>query len=292
MKVISIVFSILLITSIQVHAQYADTSSIDKKKFRSLMITAGAVYSISIVGMYELWYKDSEKTSFHFFNDSKGWKQVDKLGHFYSTFYLSYGSSKGLQWTGMSKAKSDLWGSLAGFAIMLPIEIMDGFVVDYGASAYDLAANALGSGFYLGQSRLWNEIRIQPKFSFQRTEFPALREDDVLGDGFVSELLKDYNGQTYWLSFHVDRFIRFPKWLNLAVGYGANGMVYAEDDKNEAAGYHAYRQYYLGLDLDLSHLKTRSKALNTLLFVVGMVKLPAPAVQFSEKGTSFNFFQF
>jgi hypothetical protein len=41
-------------------------------------------------------------------------------------------------------------------------------------------------------------------------------------------MLKDYNGQTYWLS--VNLHIPSPKaqktqWLNLAIGYGADGMI-------------------------------------------------------------------
>jgi hypothetical protein len=149
----------------------------------------------------------------------------------------------------------------------------------------------VGSGFYLSQSLIWDEVRLQPKFSFHQTEYPSLRSDDVLGDG-ASELFKDYNGQTYWLSINLDKFFRFPKWLNLAVGYGADGMVYARDEDNEAAGYDAYRQFYLGIDFDLSHISTKSKAFNTLLYVVNMIRLPAPAIEFSEKGTAFRFFQF
>jgi hypothetical protein len=283
---------VLLASASHLQAQVSDSSAVNKKRLHGFIAASGVLYTASIIGLNQLWYSESEKEPFHFFNDNDQWKQVDKFGHFYSGFYLSYGYSKGLQWAGVTKAKSDLWGSLAGFMILVPIEIFDGFATDYGASAGDLLANGLGAGFYLGQSVLWDEIRLQPKFSFMRTEYPALRDDDVLGSSFITEMLKDYNGQTYWLSVNIDRFIRFPRWLNLVVGYGANGMVYAEDSQNEAAGYHAYRQYYLGIDFDLSHIKTRSKALNTALFFVNMIKLPAPAIRFSEKGTSFNAFQF
>ena len=31
---------------------------------------------------------------FDFFNDNGEWKQVDKIGHFYSTYYFSYGTSR------------------------------------------------------------------------------------------------------------------------------------------------------------------------------------------------------
>jgi hypothetical protein len=227
-------------------------------------------------------------TPFQFFNDNSEWKQVDKLGHFFSSFYFSYGTSRALRWCNVQPKKSDLVGSLVGFGIMLPIEILDGFSEAYGASAGDLLANAAGAAFFLGQSRLWNDPRIYPKFSFHRTHYAALRPD-VLGNDLTSEILKDYNGETFWLSADVDKFIKFPRWLNLAVGYGAEGMIYARDHQNIQAGYsEPYRQYYLSIDFDLRAIKSHSKTVNTLLFIVNMIKLPAPTVEFSSKGVKFH----
>ena len=269
-------------------SQSADTTNtLNKKRLRTFTAVGGAVYGSTLIGLNELWYKNDERTSFHFFNDNAEWKQVDKIGHFYSAFYLSAATSHTLTWCGVQKRKSDLWGSVTGFLIMLPIEIFDGLSSDYGASAGDLAVNALGSGFYLAQTAVWKEIRIQPKFSFHTTKYSQIRPN-TLGDNFTSELLKDYNGQTYWLSFDMDKFIKFPKWLNLAVGYGAQQMVYARDGENKDAGYDAYRQYYIAIDFDLTGIKTRSKVLKTAFAIVSMIKLPAPTVEFSSKGTRFH----
>ena len=228
---------------------------------------------------------------FTWFNDNHEWKQVDKLGHFFSTYYFSYATSEALQWTGVKPKKSDWIGALTGFAIMLPIEVMDGHSAAYGASAGDLFANALGAGFFYGQTALWNEQRIYPKFSFHTTEYAALRPE-VLGENIISQMFKDYNGQTYWLSVDMDKFLRFPKWLNLAVGYGADGMVYADAATNEANNYHAYRQFYVALDFDLTSIKTRSKALKTLIFFANMIKIPAPTLEFSSEGTRFHILYF
>ncbi len=289
------IFFLLLITNI-LFAQRKDSvyhlAEVNKRKLRTISIASGVGYGIGLIGLNELWYKDSEKQSFSFFNDNAEWRKVDKLGHFYSAFYLSYASSKSIKSCNVSGMKSDAWGSAIGFLMLLPIEIFDGYSADYGASTGDLAANAIGSGFYLGQSALWNEVRIQPKFSFRRTSFPPLRNDNVLGNGHISEIFKDYNGQTYWLSFDMDKFIRFPKWLNLALGYGADGMVYARETNNTEAGYSSFSQYYLGIDFDFTHVKTHSKALNAVLFVASIIKLPAPAIEFSKEGTTFRFFQF
>lgn len=280
-----------LLLPLSIVAQQRDTLQINRKRFNTFVIGSATGYGLTMVALNHLWYSDSKKQSFRFFNDNAEWKQVDKLGHFYSAFYFSYGTAAALKWSNVPAQKADLWGAVTGFLVLVPVEVFDGFSDAYGASAGDLVADAAGSAFYLGQQHLWNEVRIAPKFSFRRTGYAALRPN-VLGDSPASEILKDYNGQTYWLSADMDKFIRFPRWLNLAAGYGAQGMAYARDDQNKAAGYDAYRQYYLSIDLDLTAIRTRSKVLKTLIFIASTIKIPAPAVEFSRKGVAFHALQF
>lgn len=267
-------------------------STVNKNRLTGLVAGSAVVYGATLYGLNELWYSHQPSQSFAFFNDNAEWKQVDKVGHFYSTFYISYGADYALRWAGVKDRKAALIGSLVGFGVMLPIEIMDGYSAAYGASVGDLAANAAGAALYLGQTLAWKELRIYPKFSFHQTDYAPMRPN-VLGDNLVSEMFKDYNGQTYWLSFDMDKFVRFPKWLNLAVGYGAEGMVYARDEQNiEAQIGTPYRQYYLSIDFDLRAIRTRSKFLKGLIEVVSVIKLPAPAIQFSEKGVKAYAFYF
>jgi hypothetical protein len=270
-------------------AQLSDSTYVlNKERLKFGAIGSAVVYSAALVGLSQLWYTDSESQPFQFFNDNREWKQVDKLGHMFSTFYFSYGASRALQWCHAPPKKSDLIGSLVGFGVMLPIEILDGFSDAYGASTGDLLANAAGSALFLTQSTLWNEVRVYPKFSFHRTDYASLRSD-LLGSDLTSEILKDYNGQTFWLSFDMDKFVKFPRWLNLAAGYGAERMVYARDYQNRAAGYgDPFRQYYLSIDIDLTAIHSRSKTIRTLLFFANMIKLPAPAVEFSSTGVKFH----
>ncbi|HMV09455.1 MAG TPA: DUF2279 domain-containing protein [Cyclobacteriaceae bacterium] len=271
----------------RVSAQQIDSLQVNKKRLTKFVVFSSVAYTGTMIGLSELWYKDSGHQSFRFFNDNAEWKQIDKLGHFYAGFYFSYGTSKALRWSNVPARKSDLIGAATGFLILTPIEIFDGFSDAYGASTGDLMANAAGSVFFLGQSLLWNETRIYPKFSFHQTNYAHLRPN-TLGDNFSSELLKDYNGQTYWICADMDKFMKFPKWLNLAVGYGAQGMVYARDSQNNEAGYSAYRQYYLSVDFDLTGIRTSSKVLKTFFRLVSLVKLPAPAMELSKKGVKFH----
>ncbi len=270
-------------------AQQRDSANhINKKRLAGFVITSSVAYTASIVGLSELWYSDSPSQPFQFFNDNAEWKQVDKIGHFYSAYHLSSTTAQALRWCGVSKKKSDIIGAISGFAMLVPIEILDGRSEAYGASAGDLIADAVGAGLYIGQSLLWKEQRIIPKFSFHTTSYPSLNPN-LLGKGMPDEIVKDYNGQTYWLSVDMDKFMKFPRWLNIAAGYGAEGMIYARNEQNIEAGYPApYRQFYLALDLDLTSVKTKSKAVKALIFFANMIKIPAPTVEFSTKGVRFH----
>jgi len=270
-------------------------SDTTRNKRLNTVIAVGAVgYGAAIYGLSELWYKASGFTSFRFFNDNAQWNQMDKAGHFFATYHFSRLGDNVLKWSGVEEKKAALWGSILGTAILIPIEILDGFSPDYGFSYGDMIANIAGSGFYLGQDLLWNEQRITPKFSFHQTSLAGV-SPDLLGNGLVEELFKDYNGQTYWLSFDIRAFAKeskFPKWLNMAVGYGAHDMVRGSEGQNNMAGFESYRQGYLGIDFDLTAIKTSKKWLKTTLFVLDMIKLPAPTLEFSKNGVKGYFFYF
>ncbi|QMU31571.1 DUF2279 domain-containing protein [Adhaeribacter radiodurans] len=226
------------------------------------------------------------RTHFHFFNDNKEWQQVDKIGHFWSAFHESQFAISALKWANVPEKKAIIWGSLTGILLQTPIEILDGYAVDYGASVGDLIANAAGSAAVLGQYLAWSEVRVQPKFSFHQTRFAQARPR-VLGSNLPEQLLKDYNGQTYWLAVDVAKFIspasRYPKWLNIAIGYGTEEIVFNDPDTNRQAGFRAYRQFYLAPDINLAAIKTRSKFLKTTLFILNMVHLPFPTLEFNKR---------
>jgi hypothetical protein len=292
MKFLYLLFSVLV--SYAVVAQPADSVGLqqpNKQRLRIMVAGAAVGYSATMTGLYHLWYREAEQQSFRFFNDNAEWKQIDKAGHLFSSFYFAHGAARALRWSGLPKNKSDRFAALAAFAAMVPIEVMDGFSDAYGASTGDLIADAAGPVFFLGQQSLWNEIRIYPKMSFHQTSYASLRPA-VLGDNLAGQILKDYNGHTFWLSIDGDKFTQFPKWLNIAIGYGAEGMIYARDYQNKSAGFSPNRQYYLSLDLDLTSIKTRSKVVKTLIFLGNMIKIPCPTVEFSRKGTTFHPFYF
>jgi len=76
----------------------------------------------------------------------------------------------------------------------------------------------------------------------------------------------------------------FPKWLNIAFGYGAEGMLYGESNPNNQFTQDPYRQFYLSLDVDLTKIKTTSKFLKTLFSTINFIKIPAPTLEYTSRG--------
>nr|WP_207433234.1 DUF2279 domain-containing protein [Sabulibacter ruber] len=266
----------------------AQTDSTNRFSRQLPWIAAGAatVYVGGLALLNEAWYQDKERTSFHWFDDSQEWKQLDKAGHLWGAFHESRLGVDLLRKAGVPDKKAIWYGGALGFVLQTPIEYFDGRSPEYGASITDIAANAAGSLAVIAQELAWGELRLMPKYSFHRTRYAELRPN-VLGKGFREEFLKDYNGHTYWLSVDLAKFLpsdsRFPKWLNPAVGYGAEEMVYNDPDANRAIGLEAYRQYYLSMDLNWQAIPTRSKFLKSAFYVLSIFKLPAPALEYNRR---------
>ncbi|SNC65902.1 Predicted lipoprotein [Hymenobacter gelipurpurascens] len=255
---------------------------------RRLPVLAGGLvlsYSGTMYLLGQGWYT-GEQSKFHWFNDLPEWKQMDKAGHFWGAFHESRGAVDMLRWAGVPDRKAIWYGGFVGFLLQSPIELLDGRDPQYGASATDLAANFLGSVGLIGQQLAWNEVRIMPKYSFHTTRYAPLRPN-VLGKSLGEQYLKDYNGQTYWLCADVGAWLpassHWPRWLQPAVGYGAQQMVYNDQDANAALGLRPYRQYYLSLDVDLRKIPTRSKLLKRVFYVASIFHLPAPALEWNAR---------
>ena len=110
----------------------------------------------------------------------------------------------------------------------------------------------------------------------------------------MNDLFKDYNGQTYWLSFNpvsmINKESKIPKWINVSLGYGINnqligdGGTFVTNYGGQQISFAPYRQYYLSLDLDWEKIEVDSKLLKLLFRGLNVVKLPFPAIEFSKNG--------
>lgn len=280
---------------------FTPSQTFNSKRFKTVVATEAALYTGSLIALNSLWYNDYPRSSFHLFDDSKEWLQMDKAGHVVTSYTIGVVGIDLLKWSGVERKKAIWYGGVMGSVYQSTIEILDGFSTDWGFSVSDFSANTLGTALVIGQELLFDEQRFVLKYSFHQTTYPQYRIN-VLGSNLQEQLLKDYNGQTYWLSANIHSFLkeesRFPKWLNIAVGYGAEGMIGAEynppfnsnGDKNPT--FDSYRKMYISLDADLSKINFKSPFLKTLFKTIGFIKIPAPAISFSEKGTDFFLFYF
>ncbi len=263
------------------------SDSLNIPRRNAVVITEASLGTLTLVGLDQLWYADFPRTKFRTIDDSDEWLQMDKYGHVFSAYQLGRIGANTLAWSGVSKDDQLIYGATLGLGFLTAVEIFDGFSAEWGFSWSDMAANGLGAGLYVGQELLWDEQRISLKYSFHQTRFVEQRPDK-LGDGLLEEMLKDYNGQTYWLSANVHSFFKsskIPKWINVAVGFGADGMLTGRNEivDNFMTSQSRQRQFYLSLDVDFTRIQTGSKFLRTLFDVLNVIKVPFPALEFNSK---------
>jgi len=272
------------------------SDTLNKPRRNAVIITEASLASIALIGLNELWYADYERSKFHTINDNDAWLQMDKFGHAFTSYQLGKHGAQLLNWSGVRKKDQLIYGATLGFTFLTAVEILDGYSEEWGFSWGDVMANAAGSGLYIGQELLWYEQRIALKYSFHQTKYAEI-QPEKLGESFLEQTLKDYNGQTYWLSFNLQSFFKdskIPKWLNVAVGYGAEGMISSIEsiDNQVVSPNETYRQYYLSLDINLNGIRTNSRVLSTVFDIFDMIKIPLPTLEFSKKGTAFHLFYY
>ena len=266
---------------------FKPSDSLNLKRQNTVIISEAVLATGTLIGLSQAWYADYPKSDFHFINDNSDWLQMDKFGHVFASYHLGRFGAEMLQWSGANKKNQLLYGAGLGFAFLTAVEVFDGYSSQWGASSGDIIANASGTALYVSQELIWKEQRITPKFSFHTTKYAGYRPE-VLGSSYTEQILKDYNGQTYWLSVNLHSFAKgskIPKWLNVALGYGAEGMI-TGNKENTTTTYtpnpQRFRQLYLSLDVDLTKIKTNSYFLKTIFSVFNSVKIPAPTIEFVQ----------
>lgn len=269
----------------------SDSAQVNKKTiYRSLGLT-GSYYATSILILNNTWYKGKDRVPFHFYNDNRGYLQVDKFGHMFGGYVYSYAGYHGLLELGATRKEALIFGSTLGFVLQFPIEIMDGLHEGYGFSWGDVAANTMGSVLVLGQELAFGGQLVRYKFSYREPEYPPHLKG-FYGQTYMTRLLKDYNGHTYWLTLPLNKVVlrqKLPPWISLAFGYGANGM-YGEFENIATFNGTAvpeterYRQFLLSPDIEWSRIKTESKFLKLVFHGMSFIKVPLPALEYTSKG--------
>lgn len=283
--------SIILLFSLPAFAHENDTLAANlskQKKYNTLFssITTG-VSATSFIGLNELWYKDYPQTKFHFFDDSKEWMQMDKLGHAFSAYQIGRNFYNALQTNDSNRNRNIFLGGASGLLYLTGVEILDGKSAQWGFSNTDMIANTFGYFLFASQEYFIQQQFISMKFSYQKSEFVNLRPE-TFGHNFQQRLLKDYNGQTYWLSAPLSlnrtNTKRFTRWLCVSFGYGIDENVFADNNINSVNNFHATREFFFSFDADLNRIEWRRKWMKKIASVINFIKIPSPTIGIRSDG--------
>ncbi len=274
------------IAQVQFTKSYPDT--LNKKRLRTVIAVQATSYIGGLSFLGSIWYKDHERVPFHLYNDAKGYLQMDKAGHAFGAYRESFAAYYALRWAGVDKKKALLYGGPIGLIFQTPIEIFDGMYEGWGFSWSDMAANTFGSLLFISQEILFDEQVVLMKFSYSPSDYPKYHS--ILGETQVESFFLDYNAHTHWLSVNLSRITgieKIPKWLNIAFGYSANGMIKEFENPEYYLGQpfphlERYRQFLFSLDIDFSRIPTNKKWLRSVFRTINLIKIPFPTIEYNR----------
>lgn len=149
---------------------YSDT--LNAKRLRSVVFTESSSYLGGLAFLSQIWYKDQQRVPFHYYNDAKGYLQLDKAGHAYGAYRESFGAYYALRWAGLDKKRALLYGGPIGLIFQTPIEVFDGLYEGWGFSWPDMVANTAGTALFMTQEALFDEQVVLMKFSYAPSGYP------------------------------------------------------------------------------------------------------------------------
>ncbi|MEY4604682.1 MAG: hypothetical protein RIT43_1974 [Bacteroidota bacterium] len=282
-----IFFVVLLISGILRSAP--DSIPVDSVKARKIVAGTGIglAWAGSMGTLWGVWYSKEELSRFHFFNDGNFWLQMDKAGHFYTSYQISRLTNDIFTWSGIKPSRAAWIASGISVGYQTTLELFDGLSKNWGFSIHDFGYNVLGTSLFTTQELLLGEQWILPKFSYFQSPYAKLRPE-ILGTSFGERLLKDYNGQTYWLSLHPflpSRESSFPKWICFSIGYSADAKLKGDMDTythTDGTVYSAHREWLFSMDLDFSRIPVKKPFWKKVLKQFNWLKLPFPALKLSN----------
>ncbi|GAB4013964.1 DUF2279 domain-containing protein [Spirosoma migulaei] len=282
--------------SVPIAPAMSDPSGINQGRFIGVLVGTAAFYTITLLMLRKQWYK--KKVPFHTFNDNGEWLQMDKVGHAATAYCMSRGGYELMRWSGVDERASILTGGLLALLFQTTLEVYDGHAEGWGFSKGDMFANVAGTALFMGQQFGPGQQVVSMKYGFRKTIFPPYRPN-LLGKTTGQQMLKDYNGQQYWLSVNLASVLPvgpgFPRWLNLDLGYSGSGMIGGHenpvtfDTNGNEVKFTRYRQFFISPDADLSRIGTFSPSLQRFIGTAQFFKIPAPSLEFNRvKGVRFH----
>ena len=206
------------------------------------LVAAGAVY----LGLDSWNWGSSNSFKFNdegWFGLDTGSAGADKLGHMFSSYAMNEFFNKRLNQKTNNKYAAARNSALFSSAIMLGVEIFDGYSDDHGFSYEDFILNSAG----IGISYLKNTVPGLDEKLDLRVEYNPT-------DAYSDHPITDYSGYTYLAALKLGGFNSLKstplKYFELQLGYHAEGFK-----SNEQAEFpEAKTELTFGIGLDLSEV--------------------------------------
>ncbi len=254
-----------------------DTSNINPVRFTIVTGTVAATSAGIHIYQTNGWWQGN-RAPFHFQEDLKYGRSVDKLGHFYGGTVIAFVLRKSYRWAGLSEEAALYWGSAGSLLFQTYVEIEDGFST-WGFDRVDFATDVAGAAWPIAQYH----SPFLRNFDFKFSYHPSPGLNSAAGAGFQGQkhiIFDDYEGQTLWLSLKMKNLLPqsvgqfWPSFLCLSVGYGVRDVFKPAP----------YSTFTLALDVDMTKvIPDDTPFLKLLGEALNFIKFPAPAVQISPK---------
>ena len=243
--------------------------------------------------MNTIWKEHSSK--FRILEDAKYSIYIDKAGHAWGAYAMSYVFRELLVASGIGWNTSNNVGAALGLGYSSYIEILDGFGDNWGFSPSDWYADVAGAAFFIGQNYVPFLQNFSPKFMYYPAEWfghTSRIPHDIIND--------DYASQTFFLSANIYNMLPkkyksyWPKWLELSIGYAVRDILDANSLEGQGKipssecisllpNNYGSPRLILALDYNLAKLlPDGGNFWNWCKQSLNLFKLPSPAVEIGK----------
>jgi uncharacterized protein YfiM (DUF2279 family) len=237
------------------------------KESKLILFNSGALLFITGWGITKWDYGENKPTanSEHWFSHNTKEGGADKLGHYYSSYFLSGSIAFFCKSWGYSRDNAAIAGALSSFGIMNFMEVGDSFS-NYGFAYEDFIMNTMGclTGYLIYKNP-------------ELLDFINLRVE-YLPDSTTDDFLTDYENIKYLIALKASGFdlinATVLKYFELQLGYFARG--YSSDSNTNRQ-----RNFFVGMGIDFSYLFKKLKMNRTSDFL-NYYQIPHTSIQYTH----------
>lgn len=248
----------------------------------------GTVIPVTITGVYvylnNVWWKE-QRVPFHITDDAelRYALNLDKAGHFISSYFVSDVFADVLQVTGLQR-KHALWGGAALSIINSTIvELKDAYSPYWGFSKFDMLANITGAILPVLQYHIPAVQHVHFSWSYDFSNPSYYKSMPGHED---KSFIDDYDRHNFWCTVDVWSLCGMntsktcsPFFIQPAIGLSAQNI------DGKGAGQH---EWFIGMHLNLNNVHISSSQFVKYAFkYINFYHLPAPALRVKPNVTAY-----